>query len=89
MKITKTINGADQWSDIIDIAAGYFSLSIRGTFVGTLTVQRTFDDVNWGDCGTFTGPSEDTGIEGAGAKYRVGAKAGEWTSGSADVLIIL
>lgn len=88
-KVTKTIDGADQWSDIISIPSGNFSMSVLGTFVGTITVQRTFDGTNWGDCGTFTAPQENTGYEGAGADYRIGAKALEWTSGSAEVLLLI
>jgi len=89
-KVTAIIDGADQWSDTISIPAGNFSMSVAGTFVGTITVQRTFDSgVTWGDAGTFTTPEENTGFEGAGADYRIGAKAGEFTSGEAKVLLLI
>ena len=82
---TASLTGADQFSDAITIV-GDMSLTISGTFVGTVTVQRSFDGGStWLDVDTFTTPTEEVGFEPAGCQYRVGIKAGEYTSGTATV----
>lgn len=90
MKITATIIGANQWTPEMELPAGYFDLSVSGTFVATVTVQRSLDGgVIWGDCASFTAPTEDTGLEGAGARYRVGCKTAEFTSGSINISVLV
>ena len=88
MKVTATIIAENTWTGVLDVAAGFFSLSIKGTFVATVTVQRTYDGTNWGDVGTFTGQTEQTGQEGSGAKYRAGVKTGDFTSGTIEILLM-
>ena len=79
----KTITAENQWSETIDISAGYFSVSVQGTFVGTVTVQKTYDQgTNWYDVNTFTAPGEYVGLEGEGSQFRIGAKTGEYSSGT-------
>jgi hypothetical protein len=67
---------------------GGFNLWISGTWVGTLTLQRSPDNgVTWYDVNTWTanqGGLHDYEVE-DGIIYRVGFKTGEFTSGSADV----
>ena len=90
MKVTATITGANQWTSEVELSAGYFDLSINGTFVATVTVQRSLNGgVTWGDCATFTAPTEDVGLEGAGARYRVGCKTAEFTSGTINITILV
>ena len=82
---SKTITAADSFTDPVRLT-GFFNLSITGTFVGTVTVQRSFDEaVTWRDVDTFTKPTEDYGMEPEVCWYRVGVKAGEFTSGSIGV----
>lgn len=84
--IRASLTGADTWSDTLIVPAGTFNLSISGTFVATVTVQRTFDDGdNWYDCDTFIVPGEWVGEEGEGSKYRAGIKATDYTSGTVEI----
>lgn len=79
---SKTITGANSFTDPVRLA-GFFNLSISGTFVATLTVQRSFDNqVTWQDVDTFTAPTEDYGMEPEVCWYRAGVKTGDFTSGS-------
>ena len=64
-----------------------FNVSISGgPWVGTVTLQRSFDGQNWVDVETFTANTERIGddIE-KGMHYRLGFKVGEYTSGTATV----
>jgi len=82
---TASLTGADQFSDAIDLV-GDMSLTISGTFTGNITVQRSFDEGStWLDVDTFTAATEEVGFEPAGCQYRVGVKAGESWSGTANV----
>ena len=47
----RTLTGENQFCDPGEII-GYFNISISGTWVGTVTVQRSFDDGStWFDVG--------------------------------------
>lgn len=89
-KIKATLSAGDTATLPLDTAhAGTFSLSISGTWVGTLTLQRTLDaDVGYTDVTTFTTNQEllvDEPVQ--GVLYRVGFKIGQYTSGSAVVVL--
>ena len=64
---------------------GYFNLSISGTWVATVTVQRSIDNSTWVDVDTFTTNSEEVGFEPEFMWYRVGVKTAEFTSGTVVV----
>lgn len=82
---TAELTGANQFSDALYLV-GDMSLTISGTFAGTITVQRSFDEGStWLDVDTFTQPTEEVGFEPAGCQYRVGIKTGDYTSGTASV----
>ena len=82
---SKTITSDNSFTDPVRLA-GFFNLSLRGTFVATVTVQRSFDEmVTWHDVDTFTAPTEDYGMEPEVCWYRAGVKTGEFTSGSISV----
>ena len=68
---------------------GNFSFSISGTFVGTVTAQRSFDaGATWRDVDTFTAPIETAGYDGEPiVVYRAGIKTGDYTSGTASIRI--
>lgn len=63
-----------------------FNLSIWGTFIAAVTLQRSFDGgTTWLDVKSYAGPLEDRGFEPEGALYRVGVKTGGFTSGTVNV----
>ena len=79
---SKTITAGNSFTDPVKLT-GFFNLSISGTFVATITVQRSFDNqVTWQDVDTFTAPTEDYGMEPEVCWYRAGVKSGDFTSGS-------
>lgn len=85
VRLTATLTGDDQYTASTQLI-GDMSLSISGTFTGTVTVQRSFDlGATWRDVDTFTRPTEEVGFEPALLTYRVGVKSGSPWSGSAVV----
>lgn len=64
---------------------GYFNVSISGTFVATVVVQRSVDGVTWLDVNSFTAPFEGVIFEPEGLRYRVGVQTGAYTSGTVNV----
>ena len=83
---TAAITAQNTFTDPLGVTSKPFSLSISGTFVATVTVQRSHDGgTNWHDVESYTVPIEDSGVEPVGALYRVGVKTGNFTSGTANV----
>lgn len=68
----------------MEIVSGQFNLSLSGTWVASVTVQRSFDDgANWLDVESFSANSEQIGLEPEDdTLYRFGIKTGNYTSGS-------
>jgi hypothetical protein len=81
---TKTISAQNTFTDAV-LTEGYFNLSISGTFVATVTVQRSWDASTWYDIDTFTAPTQEVGFDPEFTYYRAGVKTGAYTSG--DVII--
>ena len=80
--------GDDQWSESLGVPAGEFNLSIWGTFVAIVRIQRTFDNgLNWLEVDTYDAPIEQGGTEPEGSKYRVGIASGEYISGTVYILM--
>ena len=69
---------------------GDIAVSITGTFVATLTLQRSLDGgVTWGDDDiTYSVPYEVSIPVTEGAQYRIGIKTGDYTSGTASVRLL-
>jgi len=100
LKVQADLNAGDEFTALgtnVQAEAGTdgpfvvneFNLSIRGTWVGTITLQRSFDlGANWEDIRTFTSNFEgrDCELE-LKVKYRAGFKTGDFTSGIATVRI--
>lgn len=82
--VSASIGAQNTFTDSIKLS-GPFDLSISGTFVGTVTVQRSYDNSSWKDVDTFTSPSEEYGFQPEIAWYRAGIKTGAYTSGTAVV----
>jgi len=81
--VTVSVTGANEFSDAIELT-GYFNLSISGTWVGTVTIQRSYDSGStWHDVDTWTANTEEYGLEPEkGIQYKVGIKTGAYTSGT-------
>ena len=79
---TKSITGDNQFTDPTEMV-GYFNISISGTWTGTVTCQRAFDNgASWLDVNTWTSNTEEYGFEPEReVRYRVGIKEGNYVSG--------
>jgi len=86
--VTKDITAENTFSDGLYVV-GDFNLSISGTFVATITVQRSFDQGStWRDVDTFPAPIETAGSDPEPVVvYRAGVKTGDFTSGTASIRI--
>jgi hypothetical protein len=62
-----------------------FDVTVSGTFVATVTLQRSKDNVTWRDVESFTAPAQKSGLAGTAWYHRVGIKTGDFTSGTAVV----
>jgi hypothetical protein len=63
-----------------------FSITVSGTFVATVTLQRSADDELWEDVETYTvatSKTYDDGLDNATMYYRLYVKTGDYTSGTA------
>ena len=83
---TKTLYAQNTFTDAVHII-GDFNLSISGTFVATVTVQRSTDGTVWRDVVAFTTESEVVRYDPMKNFYRAGIKTGGYTSGSATIQI--
>lgn len=68
-------------------SSGYLNISIRGTFTGTVTLQRSFDKGStWRTVKTWTAGTEESLTDHeVGVMYRLGIAPGGYTSGTAVV----
>lgn len=80
---TSQITAANSFSDAVALY-GRFNLSLSGTWVATVTVQRSFDaGVTWMDVAAYSSKGEYIGEEiESGVQYRLGVKTGDYTSGT-------
>lgn len=83
---SKSISAQNTWTDPVQLQ-GFFNIGISGTFVATVTVQRSIDNSTWFDTDTFTSPSQDWGLEPEVMWYRIGVPTGGYTSGTVVVRI--
>jgi hypothetical protein len=81
---TRSVTAENQYCDSVSLV-GHFNISISGTWVGTVTCQRSFDGGStWFDVATWVANTEEYGFEPEReVHYRVGIKLGEFTSGTA------
>jgi hypothetical protein len=87
--INQIISGSNKFSKAVDNIRGHYNYGIAGTWVGTVTLQRSFDEgTTWRDVDSHTANVETYGYEpGENVYYRCGFKTGEYTSGQATVRI--
>jgi hypothetical protein len=91
-KVQSSISSADSFSDPIKVIGignqRIFNIAITGTFVATITVQYSVGSIgSWADLATtYTAPatgSHDDDSDEQIIYYRIGIKAGQYTSGTA------
>lgn len=91
-KVTVTASGADQFTGHIKVtgvgAARQVTIDITGTWVATVTLQRSVSEPgSWADVTTYTTNQAATayndGLDNQTIYYRIGIKTGNYTSGSA------
>jgi hypothetical protein len=82
--VTASIIAQNTFSDAVRLE-GYFNISLSGTWVATVTVQRSIDNSTWVDVKTYTLIAEEVGFEPEFMWYRVGVKTGAYTSGTVVV----
>ena len=98
-KVIAAVTAQNTWTDSFDpfslnrstlaftCLAGQFNLFIYGTFVATVTLQKSFDGTTWiAMATTYTAPGafSFTELE-KGVVYRVGVATGDFTSGTANL----
>jgi hypothetical protein len=89
--VTKDISAENTFTENIspmyNNPSGALNLSISGTWEGTVTLQRSFDEgENWYDVDEFTLNIQTLLADyELGVRYRVGIKTGDYTSGTASV----
>jgi hypothetical protein len=94
-KVTAAITAEAQWSDSIRVVgvgnSRIFDVDITGTWVATVTLQRSIDDEgSWVDVTTWTTNQNTThndGLDDTIAFYRIGVDTGDFTSGTANVTL--
>jgi hypothetical protein len=92
-KVTATATGEGQFTDSIRVvgvgSSRIFDYSITGTWAGTITLQRSFDDeTSWTDVTTYTSNSTSTyndSLDNEIVFYRIGFDTGDYTSGTATL----
>lgn len=93
-RIEASLNGDDQWSDPIRItgigaAQRTFQYAITGTFTATMTLQRSVSEPGaWVDVQTVSGSAGyNDGLDNQIIYYRIGIKTGNYTSGTASIVM--
>lgn len=93
-RIEAALSGEDQWSNdvrITGVGAGQrsFAYTITGTYTATLTLQRSVGESGaWVDVQTISGSGTyNDGLDNQIVFYRIGIKTGNYTSGTADVVM--
>ena len=91
-KVESAINGAGQWTGSIRVVgvdnSRIFQINISGTWVATVTLQRSIDDESsWTDVTTYTANQTnvnyDDTLDNQIIFYRIGIDTGDYTSGTA------
>lgn len=92
---TASLTGADQFTAAIRVIGvggqRAFSILITGTWVATITLQMSFDAATWVDVNTRTvnqSISYNDELDNQIIYYRIGIKAGQYTSGTAVTTLV-
>lgn len=92
-QVTGALTAANQFTSYIKVtgvdAARKFTVTRTGTWVATITLQRSLAEPGtWTDVTTYTTNASvtfDDGLDNQVAYYRIGIKTGNYTSGTANV----
>lgn len=90
-----SINAENVFTDYIVVegvgTTRAFTINISGTWVATITLQRSFDEgVSWDAVNTYTSNTTTTfndGLDNQIVWYRIGIETSDYTSGTAVVLL--
>lgn len=93
--VAANISSANTFSDYIIVRGvgitRYFTINISGTWVATVTLERSFDEgTSWENATTFSSnitTTFDDNLDNQVVRYRIGTKSGEYTSGTASVAL--
>ena len=88
--VSASLSGEDQWTDPIRVTGignqRIFSIAVAGTFVATITLQYSVAAPgSWVDVKTYSAPTTETHndtLDNQIIWYRIGIKAGGYTSGT-------
>lgn len=91
-KVEASLTGDDQFTDEIRVtgigASRAFTIALTGTWVGTLTLQRSVSEPGaWVDITTYTAnvtTGYNDALDNQIIYYRIGIKSGNYTSGTAS-----
>jgi len=85
---TRSISAENLYTDAVELRS-FFNVSISGTWVATITCQRSFDfGSTWFDVKSWTANVQEYGFEPeTKVYYRMGIKTGAFTSGTAVIRI--
>lgn len=95
-QVVKSIAAENTFSNAITVTgvgtSRQISIDIAGTFVATVTLQRSPDNVTWTDVQTWTTPQHPAtytdGLDNQIIYYRVGVKVGNYTSGTVNLILV-
>lgn len=95
-RVTTDADAEGEWTDAIRVtgvdSARAFTVKITGTWVATITLQRSIESASgaWENVTTYTSNttvSFDDGLDNLVAWYRLGIDTGDYTSGTATLLL--
>lgn len=86
--VSRSVGAADQWTEPLRLFQRELAdVSVSGTFVATVSLQRRVDGSNWRTVKDYTEPAEDVMEAGGLQDVRVGVATGDFTSGTAVVSV--
>jgi len=94
-QVTQSLTGEDQYSNYIKVTgvgnSRIFNILTTGTWVAAVTLQRSVEAPGtWEDVQTYTTnqtKTYDDGLDNQDIYYRIGIKAGDYTSGTVDTTL--
>jgi hypothetical protein len=97
--VTAALSAENTFTNSVEVngftAARAVGIVITGTFTATVTLQRSFDNVTWGDVGgvyawsAAVSTAYNDELENQIAYYRIGIKTGDYTSGTATCTLVV
>lgn len=91
--VTASVSAANTFTSSIRVTgvggARAMGVQVSGTWVGTITLQRSLDEATWTDITTYTNTSTsyNDSLDNQIIYYRIGFKTGNYTSGTASLTL--